>query len=352
MKHSKVHLLLALVSAIFFVSVFPVVAVAQVIAEPTGFQNVRLWVNPEYDDPRLLVMLEGQIVGASAPATVRFLVPAAAEMFSAGSKDAQGRYSGGPPNRKPSGVPGWDEISYNLTSNTFRMEYYDPVVAIEPDKKIAFQFRSLYPISDLRVMLQQPLTSSNFKATPQEISRTTDSDRMTVFNYDFRDVPPNSPLSFDISYTKTDPNPSVKDPVLQGAGTGSSSAGSSKGPLIVIGVVAAIAFVALFGFTFMARSRRRATTTRQQRRFAEARSGHQSQQARHNRSAQRGPQVPPAPAGPRSRPPQPAPQSQRPQPAQQNRPAQPASPKRFCPQCGQRQEGNENFCAGCGAKLR
>ena len=47
-------------------------------------------IYPEYDEPSLLIMLEGKITGANPPVQVRFLVPSTAEMYSAGSKDAQG----------------------------------------------------------------------------------------------------------------------------------------------------------------------------------------------------------------------------------------------------------------------
>ncbi len=97
-------LLAAAMSLAFGTQVQPVFAQSK---EPTGFKNVTLWINPEYDDPRLLVMLEGKIVGVDAPAQVRFLVPAAAQMFSAGSKDAQGKYSGGPPSRRRGN--GWSQ---------------------------------------------------------------------------------------------------------------------------------------------------------------------------------------------------------------------------------------------------
>src|SRR5450759_393867 len=85
-------------------------ALAQATNEPSGFKSVTVWVYPEYDDPRVLVMLEGQITGTTLPALVKFLVPQSANLFSAGSKNAQGVYSGGPPNRKASSIAGWDEI--------------------------------------------------------------------------------------------------------------------------------------------------------------------------------------------------------------------------------------------------
>ncbi len=113
--------LLVAISLLFITADIPL-ALAQTENEPDGFKNVTLWIYPEFDDPRLLVMLEGQIVGVQVPATVRFLVPSAAEMYSAGSMNAQGQYSGGPPRREPSAIAGWDEISYEVTTDTFRIE--------------------------------------------------------------------------------------------------------------------------------------------------------------------------------------------------------------------------------------
>src|ERR1017187_3723116 len=105
-------------------------ALAQTSNVPTGYKSVTVWVYPEYDDPRLLVMLEGQVVPSTPSAQVKFLVPQSANLFSAGSKNAQGVYSGGPPDRKASSTPGWDEISYTLSSTaaTFRVEYYDDII--------------------------------------------------------------------------------------------------------------------------------------------------------------------------------------------------------------------------------
>ena len=68
-------------------------------------------------------MLQGQIEGVEPPVVVRFLVPSEAEMYSAGSMDALGQYTGGPPNRESSSIPGWDEINYEVTTNTFQSPY-------------------------------------------------------------------------------------------------------------------------------------------------------------------------------------------------------------------------------------
>src|SRR3972149_12304383 len=39
----------------------PEAALAQTDNQTPAFKNVTLWLNPEYDDPRLLVMMEGKL---------------------------------------------------------------------------------------------------------------------------------------------------------------------------------------------------------------------------------------------------------------------------------------------------
>lgn len=215
-------------------------AFAQSGKEPAGFKNVTLLIYPEYDDPRLLVMLEGKISAAEVPSEVRFLVPEAAQMFSAGAKDATGKYTGGPPNRIPSKIPGWDEISYTLKTDTFRVEYYDPIIAGNPDKKISYDFRWLYPITDLGVIVQVPRKASNFIVTPT--GRTgTDGEGFDIYSYGYRDLSTTAPpLHFDIVYNKSDPSPSLK--------TGGGGSSTSSGLLIGLAVGVILAGAAIWFF--------------------------------------------------------------------------------------------------------
>ncbi|MDO8567346.1 MAG: zinc ribbon domain-containing protein [Dehalococcoidales bacterium] len=211
----------------------------------TGFKNVTVWVNPEYDNSRLLVMLEGKISGATPPVQVRFLVPSGAEMFSAGSKDATGKYTGGPPDRKASATPGWDEISYELKTDTFRVEYYDDSIKGQPDKKIAYDFLRLYPLSDLRVVVQQPRKSTNFTVEPKG-SPGTDNEGFTISSYSYTNLSVDQSVHFDISYTKSDPNPSLQNaPLSSQPATASSNTGDPAFFAISI-VVVVILIVSMF----------------------------------------------------------------------------------------------------------
>ena len=234
----KIRFLNLVIGVLICVLSFLQPASLQAAAGISGFHNVTLWLYPEYDSPQLLVMLEGRVAAAEVPAQVRFLVPHAAVMYSAGSKDAQGNYSGGPPNRIASQISAWDEVSYQLNSDTFRIEYYDNIITGNPDKTLAYDFRWLYPISDLTVIAQQPLKASNFKINPSGTPGI--EGQFTVYTYNYTNPDINQPLHFDIAYTKSDPNPSLGNTP---AASPSSSAGGNL-TFLVIGVLVLAAVIA------------------------------------------------------------------------------------------------------------
>jgi hypothetical protein len=191
----------------------------------TGYSNVQLWVDPEYDDPSLLVMMQGTILGATPPATVQFLVPTTAVMYSAGSIDTTGKYSGGPPSRVASSLPGWDLVSYTITTNTFRVEYYDDIIQGQPDKTIDYQFMTYLPITGLSVSIQQPLKATNFVVDPAGTA-STDQEGFNIQTYTYDSLMAADSLPFHISYTKSDNSPSIQQ---NSSGAPSASTGSSGG---------------------------------------------------------------------------------------------------------------------------
>ena len=267
---------------------------AQAENEQIGFSNVRLWINPEYDDPRLLVMLEGQLVGVEPPVEVRFLVPSAAEMYSAGSMDAQRQYTGGPPHREPSSIPGWDEISYEVTTDTFRVEYYDPIIIGQPDKTISYEFRWLYPISDIQVFVQEPRGASNFGVFPGG-EPFIDSAGFNTYLYAYSDPDDESPIQFEVTYTKSDPNPSLA--IVDD---------KSGNTLLIAGIVVVVVVLFGIGVFWFRKSKPKIRAERRR---------HAAQNVPVTRSKGKG------------------------------------RTRKFCTQCGQRLESPSPFCPHCGAKL-
>jgi hypothetical protein len=276
------------------------------------YTDVVLQLNPEYDnplgyrEPTLLVMLEGKFTGI-VPSQVSFLVPTNSGMYSAGSRDAQGNYSGGPPDRTASSIPGWDVISYRLQSETFRVEYYDTqIVSGFPDRTISYDFRTLVPVTGMHVVVQQPRRATGFTANLTGATPTvaTDSEGFTVYSYFVDEVSPSQPLHIDVSYSKPDAEPSIADAATS-TGGGSSNTG------MIAGIAAGV--IVLAGVTvWLLKSR--------QPRYAPAGA---PRAERRRRAREGGPAAGGAPAG---------------------------GGGRFCTACGQRINPSDRFCPYCGAR--
>jgi hypothetical protein len=288
-------------------------ALAQDEPPATGYSNVQVWVNPEYDDPSLLVMMQGTIVGATPPARVDFLVPTGAVMYSAGSMNADGTYTGGPPDRSASDLPGWDLISYTVTSAIFRVEYYDDIIQGQPDKTIDYEFKTYLPVNGLSVSIQQPLQATDFTVDPAG-STGQDQEGFRLQTYRYDSLTPADSLTYHISYYKTDNVPSFQQNTTGGTTGGSDTGGGiSSGWLAFIIVVAVIAVVSVV-FFMMQRSRPLSRADRRRRGTVP------------RRSSGRG--APPAGG------------------------AKPAGGARFCTNCGAPFDENAKFCRECGTPRR
>jgi len=278
--------------------------------EETGeisFENMWLNVYPEYDDPRLLVWMGGDITGVEPPVTVSFLIPATAQINATASADALGLYSDGPPDREASSVPGWDEISFEVTTRTFRVEYYDPIIIGQTEKSISYEFRWLSPISDLVIRVLEPSLSSDYTVTPGG-NVYTDTGGFTIHDYSYTEPPMDEPLRFEISYIKSDPRPSltINPPATvadSGAGEGTGDGDETDLQVVIIILLVLVAG----GIGYFLLTRKPGPKTRAERRKAARDAGQETQDK--NISG------------------------------------------KFCTQCGEPSEPSDKFCAGCGAKL-
>jgi hypothetical protein len=272
----------------------------------TGFSTVTLDILAEYDDPYglggnlLLVILEGEISANVPPkdmaADVSFVVPSDAIMYSAGYRDASGAYRkgydyDGPPERQDSGIPGWDLITITMEGDTFVIEYYDPgIITGNTDRNISYQFRWLYPIINLGVLIQAPLDAKDFTVTPEGQFNSYQGYESYFFQFSnlaFSGLESQQPLTFDISY----------------------SFGVRANPLLIVGIIIG-AFIIIAVVLFW-RSNRSGGSTRAERRRVSIR--HPARQET---------------AGPKG-----------------------GAPAKFCRHCGVKLGRPSKFCPHCGEKI-
>jgi zinc-ribbon domain len=319
------NMALSLVVTCGMLAALPFAAVISHAAEPLGLKNVIIKIDPEYDDsaqlgvPSVLVMMDGEIVGTNAPATVRFLVPTDATLYSAGSGPRTSYVRGDnltlPP--KQSSIPGRSEASFDIRTQHFVVEYYEPIKLTQNNRNFTYDFRPEYPVSDLTVSVQEPLRSSNYTVTAggnaQGITGT-DQDQLKTHTYTYTniaaaaDAATRPTVYFAVSYTKTDTRPSLGN---LGGEVGAGGGGSNRTAIILLvlgGIVVLSVGFAIVKSKFGSSSKQRQTNLPRK-----------GSTARLNQHGGKGDQ---------------------------------AKGGRFCTQCGQPVEPDDRFCPYCGSKLK
>jgi hypothetical protein len=171
--------------------------------------RLRLSIWPEYDDPRVLVMLRGEMAPHQAfPASITLPLPKGAEIIGAGMISERNELLIHPYQVLPGNTQ--DSLQLNLPVARFFLEfYYNPFTTSTPDKQFTYTVPTTYPIELLEVDIQQPLKATNFTLEPPSMDRRTDNQGLTYYQFTYRDMQPGHTQTFTISYTKTVPTPSV-----------------------------------------------------------------------------------------------------------------------------------------------
>jgi mono/diheme cytochrome c family protein len=171
--------------------------------------RLRLSIWPEYDDPRVLVMLRGEMTPRQAfPASITLPIPKGAEIIGAGMISEQNELLVHPHQILPGDTQ--DTLQLNLPVPRFFVEfYYNPFTKGGPEKRFVYRAPTTYPIELFEVDIQQPLKATAFTLDPAPMERMTDSQGFTYHQYTYRDVGKGQSQTFSIAYTKTVATPSV-----------------------------------------------------------------------------------------------------------------------------------------------
>jgi hypothetical protein len=189
-------------------------AAAQEPALAHRVQRLRVQVMPEFDDPRVLVVAQGRLAldGADLPVEVTFRVPRGVQINQMASMDMS---TGATASRTFQVKPDpddarWSLVTYALDDAHFFYEYYYDPIAGQTDKHFALTFSSLQAVDDLALEVQQPLAATDFETVPAPTTtRTDESMGFTYHRIQVGALAAGGEASVEVSYTKTDPAPSV-----------------------------------------------------------------------------------------------------------------------------------------------
>lgn len=278
------------------------------VAEPPAdlqIARLQLSIWPEYDDPRVLLIIRGELApGVAFPTHVTLPVPKDGELIGAGMISEQGELLLHPHRVIPGSAS--DSLEITLPAPRFFAElYYDPFETSADAKRFAYTFEAPYPIAQLDIDIQKPYTASEFVTEPPAMAQESEGRDTTYHRFSYRDVAVGQPTTFNVSYVKTDPQPSVPKTASEPAASPAAQ-GPQDRMLIYAGILAGVtAAYVLVALLWTGYQRRHAAVTP--------------------------PETPLRPLSVASTPPPDAPAA-----------------ANFCSRCGRALDADYAFCPGCG----
>lgn len=220
--------------------------------------SLSIQVRPEFDQPNVLVLYSGEVAAKEKlPRDISLLVPTGAELFATAYVGADDKLLNTEPATTKDEGNGFTRVTFKLPAPKFQIEFYYNPLQGNPDKKMDFVYQAAQAADQVELLILEPLKAENFTTVPSSVvqTSTTHNFKQHIFNY--ASVTANQVLRVQISYRKTDPNPSIANveaPAPTPAPADTQSTTSS--PLLQIAlmlVVAALALVALAAFAWWSR---------------------------------------------------------------------------------------------------
>lgn len=211
--------------------------------------QVDIW--PEYDDPRVLVILKGLLdLELDVPRDFSFIVPQGADLGMVGGIGEGGQHMMALAETRPYSE-GLQEVAYTLEQKTFYMEFYYDPLGDDDEREFQYPIVSSYPIATVFVNVQQPLEAQAFRTRPAAATLSTDDRGFTYHQLGFDSLPADSTQWVTVAYEKSDREPSVR-----AAGTGTPTGGNAMRSMLII---VAILLVGAVGYGIFAGSAKRVT---------------------------------------------------------------------------------------------
>ena len=165
-------------------------------------------VMPEYDQPRVLVSLQGRLEGATMPQQFSVRLPADAEVGHACALE--------PPDDSHVCQPFTTRaegdslvLNYETPFPNFYVEYRYGSVQGPGNRAFDFAFWPPFPVDSLELWVQEPAGATDFALSPST-TKTVDSNGSRQYGYTFENVSADQPLGLQLSYSRATTEPSVK----------------------------------------------------------------------------------------------------------------------------------------------
>lgn len=212
--------------------------------------DISVW--PEYDDPRVLVIYQGNLdPGVTLPVEVEFNFPKGAEIGMACEVNPSGGHACKPYQLTDHGD--YQTLSYQVESyrKIFFEYYYEPTPGFpgsEPLREFDYTFRPGFPVGSVNMEIQEPKGAQDFQLDPEFSNVSSDSQGMNYYSRTYTDVQVGETKEVSVSYQKDGSEPSVTPGDAGSTGGGAIDQASQEGEggnSTLIAVVAVLAFGAL-----------------------------------------------------------------------------------------------------------
>jgi len=229
------------------------VPAAKAESGPT-FTEMVVTILPEYDQPRVLVVLRGELpADTPLPAQARLRLPNDATVtYACSLKPPNDERTCEQPTSEPDGD--YQAVTYDLTTPVMYVEYYYGTFTGAGPRSTDFSFWPPYPSKSLQLAIPAPSDATDFNVSPAA-TRTANEQGAKHYIYDFQDVPSDRPINVQLTYSRPTDEPWAP-PQQQQAATPAGAPnddGGVPGDAILFLALAAALTVALVGYNAVGR---------------------------------------------------------------------------------------------------
>jgi len=175
---------------------------------PLSALQIEIW--PEYDRPRALVILKGELSESTAlPADLALRLPAASGGPSAVAyADASGKlinlvY-------EPESKGGFVTVRIRPPQRYFHIEFYDTLASDQPQREYRYTWPGDLAVERLSVLVKEPAAASNLAVLPNLDITGQSPDGLNHRAAQLGAFKAGQQLPIEIRYTKNDPRPSTE----------------------------------------------------------------------------------------------------------------------------------------------